>query len=137
MVLNRGAAVTVSQVNTFTVLFIKRAPHVQDGLGQGALLLARAVLAAAALPLLGAAVRHAACARGRRADVLAAVQRVTYGVAAAAATYFIMLITCAPVAAVGQLRDAPTHVQRSNALHVWMSNHAFPPSCCTWSSAAL
>ena len=43
---------TVSQVNTFTVLFIKRAPHVRDGLGQGALLLARAVLAAAALPLL-------------------------------------------------------------------------------------
>ena len=120
---------TVSQVNTFTV-------HKARATRPGALLLARAVLAAAALPLLGAAVRHAACARGRRADVLAAVQCVTYGVAAAAATGF-MLITCAPVAAVGQLRDAPTHVQRSNALHVWMSNHAFPPSCCTWCSAAL
>ena len=71
------------------------------GLGQGTLLLARAVLAAAALPLLGAAVRHAACARGRRTDVLAAVQRVTYGVAAAAATDFMLIITCAPVAAVG------------------------------------
>ena len=28
-------------------------------------------------------------------------------------------------AAVGQLHDAPTHLQRSNALHVWRSNH-FP-----------
>ena len=89
---------TVSQLKSFHSFCSqsKRPPPESHrdrvGLDQGALLLARAVLAAAALPLLGAAVRHAACARGRRADVLAAVQRVTYGVAAAAATYFIMLI---------------------------------------------
>ena len=58
---------TVSQVNTFTV-------HKARATRPGALLLARAVLAAAALPLLGAAVRHAACARGPRADVLDAAR---------------------------------------------------------------
>ena len=37
---------------------------------------AAASVAVAALPLLGAAVRHAACARGRRADVLVVVVHV-------------------------------------------------------------
>ena len=69
---------TVSQLTSFHSFCSqsKRPPPESHrgrvGLGQGALLLARAVLAAAALPLLGAAVRRAACARDRRADVLAA-----------------------------------------------------------------
>ena len=58
-----------------------------------------AVLAVAALPLLGAAVLHAACARGRHADVLVARRaraRLTSGAASVeqTATCSAVLVAC-------------------------------------------
>ena len=60
---------------------------------------AAASAAVAALPLLGAAVRHAACARGRRADVLVvrrARARLTSGAASVeqTTTYSAVLVAC-------------------------------------------